>query len=245
MNYAPEAPAKQIGSAPVDVEATGMKTKNEKYYDTAYQKWQLSANKFGAIYKKRYWRDYIQASFKCVEFGSSSGYILQSMPCAENVGIELNDAAREYSQQVLKLKAVQRTAELPTNYFDFVFSTSVLEHVECPICEIRGLYALLKKGGILSITTPGQAKRSSQWKDKDVNFEFQMYGGLELGNILTAAGFTVDKNRCSSEMTQWPENAEKVYQDMGSDLDKFIQFAKEYAPKHNQLVTTWCVGTKK
>ena len=217
-------------------------TSNEKYYDDRYQKWQLSSNKFGALYKKRYWRDFVKDHFSCAEFGSSSGHILLSIPCANKIGIEVNNAAREYSVKELGLKAVTRTASIRSETMDFVFTTSVLEHVECPVCELKEIYRILKPGGTLSATVPGMAQRSMKWHDNDVNFEFQMFGGLELGNLLKAAGFSVDKDVCFSEMTQWPENFEALFAKIG--LDAFIEESKKYSQAHDKLITTWCVGRK-
>lgn len=121
-----------------DIEKTG----NEKYYDQKYQTWQLGMNQFGALYKKRYWRDYINetgSALSCAEFGASSGHILNSMPCRRRVGIELNDAARAYAQEELHLEMVMRTSQLfsrnTNNLFDFVLTTSVLEHVYVP-CDV-------------------------------------------------------------------------------------------------------------
>jgi SAM-dependent methyltransferase len=218
-------------------------TSNEKYYDASYQKWQLSSNKFGALYKKRYWRDFLKDHFSCAEFGSSSGYILHSMPCANKIGIEVNNAAREYSVKELGLKAVARTAAIRSETMDFVFTTSVLEHVECPVCELKEIYRILKPGGTLSATVPGMKPASMQWHDNDVNFEFQMFGALELGNLLKAAGFSVDKDLCFSELTQWPPNFEALFAKIG--LDAFIEESKKYAQAHeDKYITTWCVGTK-
>lgn len=234
------SPSNTVASSP---SASDSKSKNEKYYDSKYQQWQLSSNKFGMLYKKRYWRDYVQPHMHCAEFGASSGHILKSMPCAKLLGIEINDAARAYATDKLGLNMVQRTDEVQSNSIDFVFSTSTLEHVECPVCELRNLYRITKPGGIISITTPGQAPRSSSWKANDVNFEFQMFGALELGNLLTAAGFKIrDPSKCFSEVTQWPTNFNALYAEVG--LERFITLAREYGESHDKLVTTWCVAYK-
>lgn len=206
-------------------------------------KWQQPLNKMGALYKKRYWRDFVADDMACAEFGCSMGSILHSMPCREKVGIELNDAARNYAHYELKLDVVRGTSEVPSSSQDFVLSTSVLEHAECPICELRQLHRILKPGGIISVTVPGMAPRSMTWKAGDVNFEFQMFGALELGNLLTAAGFNIrDPKGCFSEITQWPPNTEDIFEKRG--LDALIEEAREYGRTHDNLVTTWCVAYK-
>lgn len=221
----------------------GDKTANELYYNETYMDWQRPLNKIGALYKKRYWRDHVANDMACTEFGCSTGFILHSMPCREKLGIELNDAARNYAKSELALDVVQGTSEVPSSTQDFVLSTSVLEHAECPICELRQLHRILKPGGIISITAPGMAPRSMTWRHDDVNFEFQMFGALELGNLLTAAGFTIrDSKACFSEVTQWPPDAEDIFQKHG--LDILIERAREYGRTHDNLITTWCIAYK-
>lgn len=219
------------------------KTVHERYYNETYMDWQLPLNKIGAMYKKRYWRDYVTHDMACAEFGCSTGFILHSMPCREKLGIELNDAARDYAHQKFALNVVQTTSEVLSSSQDFILSTSVLEHAECPICELRQLHRILKPHGIISVTVPGMAPRSMVWKRDDVNLEFQMFGALELGNLLIAAGFTIpDPNACFSEVTQWPPDAEEIFKKNG--LDTLIERAKEYGRTHDNLVTTWCIAYK-
>ena len=79
-----------------------------------------------------------------------------------------------------------------------------------------------------------------KWKPRDVNNELQMFGALEFGNILVAAGLVVE--HCESVVTQWPPGAEAVFEKLGEE--KFIEKCKEYGREHDQLVTTVCVGQK-
>lgn len=115
------------------------------------------------------------------------------------------------------------------------------------MCELRDLYKIMKPGGIISVSVPGMTANgpSMRWKPNDVNFEFQMYGALELGNLLTAAGFLVDPKRdpCLSEVIEWPQNYKKAYGNAGS-LDKFIELSLHYGKLRRMKITTWCVARK-
>ena len=83
------------------------------------------------------------------------------------------------SIHVHKIRPNQGKEELASNSFDTVITTSVLEHAECPICEVRGLLRILKPGGILMGTVSGMGSSSMVWKPNDMNNELQVFGALE------------------------------------------------------------------
>jgi SAM-dependent methyltransferase len=220
-------------------------TKAEKHYDCAYQEWQLSANKFGAKAKMHYFSPYMRKlknSISCAEFGASSGHILSAMPCGTKVGIEVNACARAWGEEHLGLTYVSKTQLLPSNQIDFIYTTSVLEHVECPTCEVREIYRVLRVGGVFVAQVPGMAPGSMTFVPNGIDNELQMFGALELGNILISAGFRVDPTECSSDITQWPDDFESKFEELGEE--KFIEASKKWGESHQRLVTTTCVGYK-
>lgn len=210
-----------------------------KYYNKAYGEWQISLNKFGAKAKARYWKKYIRMNHRCVEFGCSTGYILHSLPCNYKVGVEANPWARRYAKDVLKLAIVERLSKLKTNDFDIVFTSSVLEHVECPICELREMHRILKPGGTVIITVPGMSPRSLTYHH-NIDHHFYAFGALEAGNMLASTGFKIVE--CSSEYTQWPANFAELYDQVGDY--QFQKVCQNYSLTHDKLITTHCVGLK-
>jgi Methylase involved in ubiquinone/menaquinone biosynthesis len=199
-------------------------------------------NQFGAKAKLPYFRPHVTPSSVCAEFGASSGNILGALNCAHKVGIELNACARDWGSKNLGLAYVERTSELRSDSFDFVYTTSVLEHVECPLCEIREIYRVLHKGGIFVAQVPGMAPPSMKFKSNDINKHLQVFGALELGNTLVGAGFTVTPANCSSEVTQWPVDYERKFEELGEK--GFQEASREWAKTHDKLVTTTCVAEK-
>lgn len=204
------------------VQSTNAREEVNAYYNKNYTMWQLEMNKFGARAKQHYFRDFTQPHFKCAEFGGSAGFITTSFECAEKVNIEISPAGREYSEKVHGLRTYETLLKAPVDYFDFVFSTSVLEHVDCPICQVRRILKILKKGGVFVLTVPCMAESSMEFKVNDINQEYYMFGALEAGNILIASGF--DLKFCKSERTQWPVNYANLFDRVGEA--EFIKLSK-------------------
>ena len=184
----------------------------------------------------------LKNSISCAEFGASSGHILSAMPCGTKVGIEVNACARAWGEEHLGLTYVSKTQLLPSNQIDFIYTTSVLEHVECPTCEVREIYRVLRVGGVFVAQVPGMAPGSMTFVPNGIDNELQMFGALELGNILISAGFRVDPTECSSDITQWPDDFESKFEELGEE--KFIEASKKWGESHQRLVTTTCVGYK-
>ena len=219
------------------------RTAVEKHYNCEYQEWQLEMNKFGALAKVRYFRPYLKPNYRCAEFGASSGNILAAMPCASKVGIEINPCARKFGEENLNLTYVERASQLKSNSLDLVYTTAVLEHVECPICEVREIFRVLRSGGVFIAQVPGMAPSSMKFTPGTIDNELQLFGALEMGNILVGAGFDVDPTECTTEITQWPSNYEKVFDELGEE--GFHTASLRWGETHDRLATTTCVGLKR
>jgi hypothetical protein len=213
----------------------------EQHYNEEYQKWQLASNQLGVVLKRYLHAPHTRPDMICAEFGGSSGAILASMNCKKKILIELNPAARKFAIDNYGLEAHARTCSIPSNSLDYVLTTSVLEHVECPICECREIHRVLKPGATFVVTVPGMAPTSMSWRPKDINNELQMFGALELGNILVGAGFEVMD--CNSKVLQWGPESVRIEETQGTEAR--LKYDHEQAIMGNQLVTTHCVGRKK
>ena len=231
-----------LGLVAAELNKKGEELQGNKYYDTKYLNWQVEYNKFGAKVKQHLFRDYTQPHFKCAEFGGSSGYITNSFQCAEKVNIEINPAGREHSEKVLGLRTYKTLREAPVNYFDMVLSTSVLEHVNCPICQIKNIHNILVVGGVFVLTVPCMSESSMEFIHGDVNQEYQMFGALEAGNMLIAAGFEL--KFCKSERTQWPVNYVELFDKVGEE--EFLRLSRvEGQNSKERLCSTYCVAYKR
>ena len=180
--------------------ATKTVSKNEEIYDVKYWEWQASMNKFGAAYKGDIIRHLIASMPKqpesIMEFGCSGGYILDSMPVEHKYGVELNPSSRAFAKDTFPtIKEVfPRIESIPdTLKFDVIFTTSVLEHVDCPLCELAKFKAKLQPGGVVIVGLKNDGadlKQTFGSYKKEPNHHIYTWNPLLLANILDSAGFT-------------------------------------------------------
>ncbi len=182
------------------------------YYDEKYWAWQKEMHAFGGTFKG----DVIMATMgissaiapSILEFGSSGGFIIDFMrrnvKDSTAIGVEINAAAREHARREFpNVKVFARTASIPASSIDFAYTTSVLEHVECPVCELRELRRVLKpKGGILvMVVSEGVSRMQDTYVPNDVNNHLHTWTALQMGNTIDAAGLQVCG--CVTEWSAW------------------------------------------
>ena len=81
----------------------------------------------------------------------------------------------------------------------------MLEHVECPIQELRALRAKLREGGSITIGIKNEGVELwRQWKPANKDNHLWTWNSMLLGNTLRAAGFLVDhiSTTASKERTE-------------------------------------------
>ena len=106
---------------------------------------------------------------------------------------------------------------LKANSFDNAIACEVLEHLEAPLQFLKGLYPLLKPGGLLLITTPNYTLRQPKFVsigimrafgiDKGVDGERYLHTAYqpdELAQLVKRAGFSVvEKGSFEFELRGW------------------------------------------
>ena len=113
--------------------------------------------------------------------------------------------------------------------------------MECPTCELRGLLRILKLGGVFVGTWYAPSVYDIHiWKENDIYNQLQIFGAVEFGNTVEAAGFVLEK--CWADVTQWPEGFMKLFDRVG--LEEFDRQSLVYSASHEKLVTTYCVAHK-
>jgi len=96
---------------------------------------------------------YAGSGTRIVDFGCGTGALLASLPAAERIGVEPNDAARAEAL-ARGLRVVRSPDELPDESFDLVISNHSLEHALSPYLELEQLHRILRPGGLLVSYTP-------------------------------------------------------------------------------------------
>jgi len=133
------------------------------------------------------------------DLGAGGGHILATLNVSRRVAIELNPHARAsmaVNYPDAAIHAVQYIEDVEDNSLDLLFSTSVIEHLECPLTELRAAAAKIKVGGriIVGIKNEG-VQVGRQWTDpaQDIDMHLYTWAPQMLANLLYAAGFQVDR----------------------------------------------------
>lgn len=111
-------------------------------------------------------------------------------------GVKINPSSRAHAIETFPdiREVFLRTAAMPQDLgFDVIYSTSVLEHADCPLCELRELFAKLNSNGVLVIGLKNDGAdhlaQSFDKYEKDKNRHIYTWNALLLANMLDSAGF--------------------------------------------------------
>jgi len=159
------------------------------HYGKKYFEWQKSVGRFSANACAFIFRSYILPGNDVLDFGCGGGYMLANLNCAKKYGVEINASARV----VAKENGIDVRAsldEMPTASIDVVISNHALEHVHDPLGELRKIRRALRPGGRLVLVTPYE--RSFRWQPGDINQHLYTWSPMNLGNLVSLAGFKVE-----------------------------------------------------
>ncbi len=135
----------------------------------------------------------------------------------EAIGVEVNPAARDHADTVLRPKfginaTVDNVEKLPDDTYDLILTHHVLEHLECALCELRKIYKKVKpRTGVFVAVVPWYTELAETYDGKDINQHLAGFGAQELGNLMTKAGFSVSGEECHSYHREWPSNYQFWY----------------------------------
>ena len=175
-----------------------------------------------------------------LDIGCADGLMLnllnQNLDVSLSIGI---DSSRELLRTNLNpdVKMIQGRAENPpfrNEEFEVIIATAVIEHLSQPAKMIKECYRLLKKGGILIITTPVPfwdkvARKTGLLKEKGHQKTFSLSA---LKTLLTAQDFKVLK-------------AEKfMFSPVGFPLEEKIERILKKSPFNFLLANQIIVGNK-
>ena len=164
-----------------------MKAKN--YYGNEYfNNYQREIGEFGGKANIFKFKKYISSNHSVLDFGCGGGFLLNNLDCKDKIGIEINPIAREYCKSNFGIDCFENLDHIQDKSVDVIISNHALEHCENPLSIINNLYTKLKKQGKIIIVVPLDSFLYKFKKD-DVNKHLFSFSPMNLGNLLTSAGF--------------------------------------------------------
>jgi SAM-dependent methyltransferase len=135
---------------------------------------------------------------RLLEIGFGAGTILEAADDAgwQTYGLEVSKPAidRALAREFQVFHGTLREAAYPSDHFDVVVASEILEHLDAPQEELEEIYRILRPGGLFWGTTPASSGISGRllgidWSMLSPPEHTQLYSRKGLRLMLTNAGF--------------------------------------------------------
>ena len=154
----------------------------------------------GRKYQSRYFSPFCREDKVLLDFGFGDGTLVRELPAAKRFGVEINPTCREKIRSMnvthgQQIDVFESSHGLADQSIDVAISNHCLEHVPDPLGTLTELNRVLKPGGDLVIVVPfddWRQKGHRTWHPNNLDQHLFTWSPLNLGNLLSAAGFTVD-----------------------------------------------------
>jgi SAM-dependent methyltransferase len=156
-----------------------------------YFEWQSRIGQLGGELNLAKFERYVSSDDVVLDFGCGGGYLLERLPGARKLGVEVNSNA----QAVARARGIEVMAslgEVPDEAVDVAISNHALEHTLRPYDELRGLRRVLKPGRRLVLWLPLDDWRVKRRAASDPSRHFHAWTPVTLRNLLEEAGFEVE-----------------------------------------------------
>jgi SAM-dependent methyltransferase len=135
---------------------------------------------------------HLNATDAVIDFGCGTGALLDRLPGARKIGVEVNGLARQEAHQ-RGLETYASASDVPDQVANAVISNHALEHTRQPLAELHELRRILKPGGRLFLWLPiddwRAQRRPSLGLDKD--HHLYTWTPLLLANLLREVDYHV------------------------------------------------------
>jgi SAM-dependent methyltransferase len=163
-----------------------------QFYDGQYTERQKKKSGLNVNRYLPYILPYFSETDTVLDFGCGIGELLNNLPGAKKVGIEVNPASREYGRET-GLEVYASPQELPDVLtFSRIVSTHALEHTLSPSTVLQQLRPHLIADGLLILVLPlddWRAKSQARWSHDDVHKHLYAWTPNTIGNLLIASGY--------------------------------------------------------
>ena len=166
------------------------------HYDEKYFKWQArqGVKKARVTNWKRLFN--ISEDDAVLDYGAGTGAILSTLSSArDRVAVEVSDTARAYMRREYpKIRSYAYPEDVPDLSVDVIYSTSVLEHVVCPVQELRELRRKLRPGGRIIIGVKNEGVELwHPWNPHHKDRHLWTWNSRLIGNVLDLSGFIIER----------------------------------------------------
>ena len=143
---------------------------------------------------------FIASSDRVLDFGCGGGFILRNLVCRHRMGIEINSEARN---EALKngVEVFPSIAVTPDASADVLISHHAIEHVDNPLETLSRIRRKIVPGGRAIFVVPCESILCA-YRPNDINQHLYTWSPMCLGNLLSSAGYTVD--RVEPLLSRWP-----------------------------------------
>lgn len=164
------------------------------HYDERYLAWQSVNLEAKVLFKVKKFLPYIKPTDTVLDFGCAHGALLDAIPAARKLGVEVNDAARAQAAEKPGIETYKSLADVDDSIADVVISSHTLEHIAAPYDALCQLRPKLKPGGRLVLVLPIDDWRAQRNYDpKDMNRHLYTWTPMNIGHLLDEAGFDVQE----------------------------------------------------
>jgi SAM-dependent methyltransferase len=189
-------------------------TPAHSHYDAAYVDFARSITALNAQVNREIFQPHISLRDRVLDFGCGTGDMLAILDCGDRLGVEVNEAARREAEH-RGVRTVPSLSIVPDGWADVAISNSCLEHVEHPLIELRDLYRAVRPGGTLVIRVPNETT-AMRYAAGDIDQHLYTWSPMNLGNLLTNAGFSVQSVRLDKNV--WPPKPTLIHRMLGNKL---------------------------
>lgn len=165
-----------------------------------------TAQDFGRRWQSRYFQPYCGPDKTVLDFGCGDGTILRELAAARKLAVEVNPFC------VARIGELNATASVPitvhaditavgSGLVDVLVSNHSLEHVPEPWRTLAEFRRVLRPNGVLILVTPFDDWRMGTWRawsPGDRQNHLYTWSPMNIGNLLTEAGFHVQESRLRS-----------------------------------------------
>jgi SAM-dependent methyltransferase len=154
----------------------------------------------GRLLQADYFRPFCGDDLVLLDFGCADGLFLRNLPARRRIGVEANAAALDRCREICRqedcsIELHPSLENVKEASVDLLISNHCLEHVPNPFGALLGMLKVLKPGGRLVLILPFDDWRASEhreWRPGDLANHLYTWSPLNIGNLLTDAGFVVD-----------------------------------------------------